>query len=374
MEHERSSDTLSRYIIYAAAAAIICALCWYFRSVIVYILGAFVVSLVGLPLIKVMKKVRIKGKAAPDWLLAILAIILVLSALVLIITEAVPPVVRIISDASSANVAGNGNPLDKLNSWITDLFPALGSGFRVEKVIMEKIREALDLSSVGGFLGNVIGSMASIITGVAVATFSVIFISFFFLKDDKLFSKIVCALVPDKHEENVRKAISDIEYLLSRYFVGLIVEMMGVALIDFLGLWGIARIGAGAAFGIAFIAGLLNVIPYVGPLIGELIGVILALIIKISTGAGLDVNIWIFAVIVLSIMVFAQLIDNFVYQPVIYSTSIKASPLEIFIVLLMAGTMGGVVGMLLAIPAYTVVRVIAGRFFRDYKPIRRLIE
>ena len=115
-------------------------------------------------------------------------------------------------------------------------------------------------------------------------------------------------------------------------------------------------------------------IPYVGPLIGELIGVILALIIKISTGAGLDVNIWIFAVIVLSIMVFAQLIDNFVYQPVIYSTSIKASPLEIFIVLLMAGTMGGVVGMLLAIPAYTVVRVIAGRFFRDYKPIRRLIE
>ena len=71
-------------------------------------------------------------------------------------------------------------------------------------------------------------------------------------------------------------------------------------------------------------------------------------------------------------MLTAQLIDNFIYQPVIYSTSIKAHPLEIFIVFLMAGHLGGTIGMLVAIPAYTVVRVMAFRFFYRFKPIQRL--
>ena len=166
--------------------------------------------------------------------------------------------------------------------------------------------------------------------------------------------------------------LSDIKQLLSRYFGGLLLEMFGVALIDFLGLWLIARLDFSYAIGIAFIAGILNVIPYVGPLIGEAIGVILGVILKVGIGAGLAVNVWVFAMIILAIMLTAQLIDNFIYQPVIYSTSIKAHPLEIFIVLLMAGHIGGTVGMLVAIPAYTVVRVIAIRFFYRFKPIQRL--
>ena len=149
--------------------------------------------------------------------------------------------------------------------------------------------------------------------------------------------------------------------------------MTGVALLDFLGLWLIAQLGFSNALGIAFIAGILNIIPYVGPLIGELVGVVLAVILKYGTGVGVDVNIWVFALIVLAVMLATQLIDNFIYQPVIYSTSIKASPLEIFIVLLIAGHVGGVFGMLAAIPAYTVVRVIASRFFRHLKPVQRLI-
>ena len=150
-------------------------------------------------------------------------------------------------------------------------------------------------------------------------------------------------------------------------------EIFGVVLLDCLGLWLIARIGFNYALGIAFIAGLLNIIPYVGPLIGEAIGVVLCLILKYGAGVGLNVNIWIFALIVLAIMLSVQLIDNFIYQPLIYSTSIKAHPLEIFIVLLIAGHIGGIVGMLIAIPAYTVIRVIASRFFYDFKIVRRLI-
>ena len=117
----------------------------------------------------------------------------------------------------------------------------------------------------------------------------------------------------------------------------------------------------------------MNIIPYVGPLIGEAIGVVLCLILKYGAGVGLNVNIWVFALIVLVIMLAVQLIDNFIYQPLIYSTSIKAHPLEIFIVLLIAGHIGGIVGMLIAIPAYTVIRVIASRFFYDFKIVKRLI-
>ena len=149
--------------------------------------------------------------------------------------------------------------------------------------------------------------------------------------------------------------------------------MLCVAVLNFIGLSLIARIGVTYALGIAFIAGILNIIPYVGPIIGEAIGVLLCMVLKYGTGIGLDVNIWIFALIVLAIMLGVQLIDNFVLQPIIYSTSIQATPLEIFIVMLIAGHIGGILGMLAAIPAYTVIRVIAGRFFYDKKFVQRLM-
>ena len=122
-------------------------------------------------------------------------------------------------------------------------------------------------------------------------------------------------------------------------------------------------------------AGLLNIIPYVGPLLGGVLGTIIAMTIRYcGAGAcGLDIGFWGFLAILVAVFVLAQLVDNFILQPVIYSTSIQASPLEIFIVMLLAGTMGGILGMLTAIPAYTVVRVVAGRFFPQVKFIRRLL-
>ena len=121
--------------------------------------------------------------------------------------------------------------------------------------------------------------------------------------------------------------------------------------------------------------GILNVIPYVGPLLGIVLGTTLGIILKYTSMVpiGLDVNFWVFAAILIAILYFTQLIDNFVYQPLIYSTSIKSTPLEIFIVLLVVGHIGGPLAMIVAIPCYTVVRVIAFRFFRHIKAIQRLI-
>ena len=370
MEQERSIDRLARYLIAAGIFAIVAWLCWYFRSVLVYIIAAFVVSLIGQPVMRLLRKITVKGKSAPNWLLAIITILVILGILIFVVTQAIPVVTRIVRDAAVLNSAtAAGNPLDRVNDWIVGLFPGLGPDFNVITILMDKLKEVTNFSNVTA----IISSVTSFVTSFAVGLFSIVFISFFFVRDETLFRKIVSALVPDRVEGKVEKALGDIEGLLSRYFVGLLVEMTGVALLDFLGLWLIARLGFNNALGIAFIAGILNIIPYVGPLIGEAVGVILAVILKYGAGVGLSVNIWVFALIVLAIMLTTQLVDNFVYQPLIYSTSIKASPLEIFIVILLAGHIGGVAGMLVAIPAYTVIRVIASRFFQHIKPVRKLM-
>lgn len=371
MEQERNIDKLAKHIINLGAFAIIAALCWYFRSVLIYIIAAFVISLIGQPVFRALKQITIKGKSAPDWLLSAFTLISIILILALIVTQVVPIVSGIIRDALAMNnsITFDRDMLDRINAWIISVFPGVGRDFDLVSFTLVKLKDATSFSGVS----NILGSVASIVMSILIGVFSIVFISFFFIKDDTLFGKIVGALVPDRIEESVGKTILDIEILLSRYFVGLTVEVLGVMLLDFLGLWLIARIGVNYAIGIAFIAGILNVIPYVGPLIGDIVGIILCLILKYGAGVGLDVNVWLFILIVFAIMQGTQLVDNFIYQPLIYSTSIRANPLEIFIVLLVVGHIGGVAGMLVAIPAYTVVRVIASRFFYKYKPVRRLI-
>ena len=371
MEQERNTDRLAGYLIKLGIFAIIAALCWYFRSVLVYVIAAFVISLIGQPVIRLLRRIRIKGRTAPDWLLAVLTLLVIVGMVVLIVTQVIPVVTGIVRDASLFSSRGvpDHSFIEKINEWLIGLFPSLGADFDAVKFLIAQLKDVTSVSNVSG----VIGSVASAVADTAVGIFSTLFIAFFFIRDDALFRKIVGALVPDRIEASVDKAVLDIERLLSRYFVGLIIEMLGVALIDFLGLWLIARIGFSYAIGIAFIAGILNIIPHVGPLIGEVLGVVLCVILKYGAGVGLDIGLGWFALIVLAIMFGAQLVDNFFYQPVIYSTSIQATPLEIFIVLLMAARIGGALGMLVAIPAYTVIRVIAGRFYAHSKVVRRLM-
>lgn len=371
MEKQSNIEKLAGYLIFLGILSIVCVACWYFSNVLVYIILAFVVSLLSQPLMRLMKKIQIKGKSAPDWLLAIFSILIVLTLLILIIIQVIPVITNIINDASLfKDIASyDGNLGDTINDWIIGMFPSLGNDFDAIGMLLDYMKGLLSNISVTGILGSV-GSM---IIGIAVGIFSVVFISFFFVKDEKLFSKIVAALVPDRIESSVTESILDIEHLLSRYFVGLMLEMLGVAFLNFLGLWLIARVSPVYALGIAFIAGILNILPYVGPILGEVLGTLLCLLLKYGTGMGLSVNIWVFALIVFAIMLTVQVVDNFVLQPVIYSKSIQSTPLEIFIVMLFAGTIGGILGMLVAIPAYTVVRVIAGRFFYDKKIVQQLM-
>lgn len=372
---ERHIDKLAKYIMIAAGLAIAGAICWYFRNIIIYMLIAVVVSLISKPIMKLLQKITVKGRRLPDWILAAFTLLTVLMLLMTMVSMIIPIVSGILKGISISSIesaaAQISAPLSNFNEFLRSTFPSLGYNFKIETALMAELQKLLDVSKVS----SLIGTATSFISSFGVGLFSVAFIGFFFIKDDDLFTNIVTAMVPDKHEKNAAEAISDIGHLLSRYFIGVLIEITGVALINFLGLWLIARLGVNAAIGIAFMTGILNIIPYVGPLMGGAIGTILGLILKYSSTIpiGLDVNFWVFTAILIAIFCFTQLIDNILYQPVIYSTSIKATPLEIFIVLLIVGHLGGPMAMIVAIPCYTVVRVIAFRFFRHIKAIRRLI-
>lgn len=376
MENERGVDRLSRYIIYSAGAALALAACWYFRSVLLYIVLAAVLSLLSKPVMKFLSGIRVKGRQLPHWLAAVLSLCLIMLVFLFIFVQVIPIVVSIVQKITlnlsasdySLPVAAFTSFVDGTNTWLISHLPQLGPDFRVENSIGKFISSVFDLNSIPGL----IESVASVFVSIGVAIFSIVFISFFFTKDPMLFRKIVGSMVPDSIESKVIDVIGDIEHLLSRYFVGLLIEVLGVAMLNFLGLWAFARIGFNAAVSIAFITGIMNIIPYVGPLVGTVLGTILATVLKFSA-AGVDVHFWAFIALLMAIFIVTQLVDNFLFQPLIYSTSIKASPLEIFIVLLIAGNLAGVFGMLVAIPAYTVARVIAVHFFSNVKAIKRLV-
>ena len=224
--------------------------------------------------------------------------------------------------ASGTSLGTISTSLANINRFLIDKFN-LAPGFKLEQILIEQLRNIFDF----GKFGNWIGSLASVVANAGVGIFSVVFISFFFIKDESLFTRIVKALSPDRMEEKVTSAIGDVEHLLSRYFIGLFIEMSCVGLIDFLGLWAVARLDFETAIGVGFLAGLLNVIPYLGPIIGGVVGTVMGVTLRYCSGGslGLDVNFWVFVIILIAIFVVAQMVDNFFLQPFIYSTSIQRS-------------------------------------------------
>ena len=171
MENERNTDKLAGYIIKLGGLAMVLALCWYFKNVLIYIIVAFVVSMIGRPLMQLMRKIKIKGKSAPDWLLALLSIILIFFILTMIVTQMVPLVSNIVRDASAIETSSyfESNPIDKVNEWLIGMFPNLGEDFDLSALLMDKIRELVDFGKVSG----IVGSVASLVTSAFVALFAI---------------------------------------------------------------------------------------------------------------------------------------------------------------------------------------------------------
>ena len=119
---------------------------------------------------------------------------------------------------------------------------------------------------------------------------------------------------------------------------------------------------------IAFLCAVLNIIPYIGPLIGTVLALTLTLLSNLGTDFKTEMLPT--AIYVMIGFMVVQLIDNNISQPIIFSNSIKSHPLEIFLVILIFGLLFGVFGMIVAVPIYTVLKVIGKEFFPDNQIIK----
>lgn len=363
-------NTFTKYLLGVAALAIVVFFSWYFFTIIVYVLIAAVISFIGKPIIDLLSKVKIKGRQLPDMVKSALTLVCLWTLFVLFFSTVIPLVISEFQSFKDVSVSGI---VDELQEPIDDAgrflkrYGLFDENEDIQTYITDSISSVVNVAQVKTFFGRVAGTLS----GLFVALFSITFISFFFLKDSRLFSGMVMAIVPSRYEEQARNALESIQKLLIRYFVGLLLEVLGVMALNTLGL-SLVGLGFGNAIVIGLVTGVLNVIPYIGPIIGVIFGLSVGVVLN------LDMEFYHQMLPLLAymtiVLLLTQLIDNVIFQPFIYGNSVHAHPLEIFLVILMAGSMAGIPGMILAIPSYTVLRVILKEFFNKYKLVKKLTQ
>lgn len=363
-------NAVTKYILGFVALAAAIFFSWYFFSVIVYILVAAVISFIGKPIIDLLGKIKFRGCHLPNTLKAAITVVFLWLLFILFFSTIIPLAVREFQSLGNVSVS---NIVTQLESPIDDAgrflkhYGLMEENQDVNAYISDGLSELLNVARLKTWFGTVAGTLSDIF----VALFSITFILFFFLKDSRLFSGMVMAIVPSRYEEQARNALDSIQKLLVRYFVGLLMEVLGVMTLNTLGLT-IVGLDFSNAVVIGLVAGVLNVIPYIGPMIGVVFGLAVGVVLNLDMEFYQQMlPLLIYMTIV---MLLTQLVDNVVFQPFIYGNSVHAHPLEIFLVILMAGSFAGIPGMILAIPSYTVFRVILKEFFNKYKLVKKLTQ
>lgn len=334
------------------------------RSVIAYILMAVVVSLIGRPPVLFMRK-RLNF---PNTLAVVSVMVMMLVLVAGIISLFIPLITEQGKNLSLLDIDSLERDLKLLYSEIMDYLGA--SPKSLSAMIQESDWEQSALSGMEfGFIPNILNSFVNILSSLSIGLFSVLFISFFFLKDSKLFQNSLLSMVPDDKEQGVIHSMEKIKSLLSRYFVGLLGQILVLFSIYTIVL---LLVGIENAVVIAFLCALFNIIPYLGPIIGGVIMVVLTM----TSNLGSDFSTVILPDVgwVLLGLTIGQLIDNFFSQPLIFSNSVKSHPLEIFLVIIVAGLLFGVLGMIVAIPGYTAIKVILKEFVAENKVVRNLTK
>ena len=363
-----SLQTFLRWVVGLAVATAVGALLWYFREVVVYILVSAVFAIIGRPLVGLLCKIRIKQFSLPRWLAAAVTLVLLWVVIGGLLSLIVPLVAGKIYELSSLDLRsaleGVEEPLSRLQTSISTIFALPETHFSISDIIVSTLRQFLNYDTVNAVVSSIINTGMSAV----IVVFSVSFITFFFLKEDGLFSNMVSAVFPEKYAENVHRAIDKVSLLLSRYFTGLVTESLIISTIIAVVLLLFGMQVEDACF-IAVIMGMLNVIPYAGPAFGVLVSIFIGIVSPID-GCTIAYTL----AVILSTICVVKGIDDFVLQPTIYSSKVSAHPLEIFIVILMAGSVGGIVGLLVAVPSYTVLRVFAKEFFSEVSLVRKLTK
>lgn len=221
-----------------------------------------------------------------------------------------------------------------------------------------------------GRVSNVVGDVIAIFTNLFAAFLVIPFATFFFLKDGYKIRRDLMKMVPNKYFETTLSLIDKIESRLGYYFRSVVLQCTLVGIASWLAL---SVAGLNNAGTVGIVIGVANTIPYFGPVLGYLISILISII---ETG---DFSLVIPCII--AVMV-AQILDNVILQPLIFSKSADMHPVAILFIILIGAQTAGVLGMLIAIPIATIIKITVNQIiwsfnnyqvFRDgkrpYKPI-----
>lgn len=357
-----SSKIIANGILRALGIVIAIFILGYFlyaiQSVIVYIIIAAILSLIARPTILFLRR-KLKF---PNTFAVVFTMIVMLGLLTGLILMFIPLVAEQGKSLSLLEV-------DKLETNIQQIFYQITNYFSAKGIdVLGELKNVDFLSQfqeIPNFLNSILGTLGSLSVGL----FSVLFISFFFMKDSQLLKKGVMTLIPNGTENRFSKSLETINDLLSRYFIGLILQ---ISILFVLYTIILLIFGIDNAMVIAFLCALLNLIPYVGPMIGAILMFILSMTSNI--GQDFQTDILPTTIYVMIGYFIAQLIDNFASQPIIFSKTTKSHPLEIFLVIIIGGLLFGVIGMISAVPLYTALKVILKEFLSDNKIVKSITK
>lgn len=360
---------INRNWLYIAGGLLLAGMMWYFSEIVAYVLLAWVISLLGRPLMQFFTtRIRIGKYHMGNAGAALLTIGVFFAAFVGLLLIFVPTLVHQANNFATMDYAALGEKLKGPFSYVDEqahrfgiLSPGESLADRTQSSLIEWFKPSM--------VSDLVGAVFSSAGGFIVALSSITFILFFFLEEKGMFVEIIHAIVPNEYEPKVLEAMDESSVALTGYFKGLVTQLASFSLMTSVFLW---ILGVPYALLIGVAGGLLNIVPYVGPIIGLIFGWFITVSSGLQTMELHDLG-----VIMLKVagaFLVAQSIDNLFLSTIIFSKSVKAHPLEIFIVTLMAAKIGGVAGMILGIPVYTVLRVIARTFFSHLKVVQRLTE
>jgi predicted PurR-regulated permease PerM len=362
-------NTTLRNILILIGLALMVYLFWYFRNIIAYVLAAGVISLIGRPVVDLLNGIRIWKFRFPKALSSLLTLLMLYGLLALFFVIFIPLVSSQIDalsgfDAGSI-IQGIRDQLDKIDLAIRKVYKAMPADKTLYDIAVTTITNILNPASITDFAGNIV----TILRKLIVAFVAITFLAFFFLKDEGLFKETIMVTVPDQYEKRIRNVLHSIKKLLIRYFIGIILQSTVVLINITIGMT-IVGFPFHQALVMGLLVGIFNVIPYVGPWLGGSVAVLMGVATAVTT-TGYPV-IWLLVIYMLIVIACTQIIDNNLIQPMIYSRSVNAHPIEIFLVIFAVGSFAGIGGMIVAVPAYTALRVFAREFFYNFGPVRKI--
>lgn len=354
------ANGILRAIGFLILAAVVLNFLYLIQSVIIYVVVALILTLIGNPILDFFNK-RLKFKHT-------LATIATLFIFISFITSFVLMFIPLISSQGENLSLLKTAEIEKNLTQLLNQTSAFLESYHIdsEKMLNEaKLTSKINFNFLPNFLNTILGTISSFGIGLA----SVLFITFFFLKDRLLFTEGAKKLIPNGQEDKILNSIHKINHLLSRYFIGLLLQLFIVFILYIIVLliFGIPNL-----FIIAFLCAVLNIVPYIGPLIASILAAILTMLSKL--GSDFQTEILPTTIYVLIGFWVVQVIDNNLSQPFIFSKSVSSHPLEIFLVILIAGFLSGILGMIIAVPLYTILKVIGKEFFPENIVIKLLTK